>query len=139
MFGQHRGDERRNIKAQRNDFGRGHLHSDSHGALGDMFKPKLLWGVRADANLAGGELTKIRMSDSPRNCRSPTGIGVNGGSASMVRSFSTLLPFLAALCTADAALAGAITPAPAAGLGVGAVLLIGVGYRMLRNRIDGQG
>lgn len=42
-----------------------------------------------------------------------------------------------ALATSEAAIAGAITPAPVAGLGVGAVLLLGVGYRILSKRFGG--
>lgn len=40
-----------------------------------------------------------------------------------------------ALATSEAAIAGNLTPAPVAGLGVGAVLLLGVGYRMLSKRL----
>lgn len=43
--------------------------------------------------------------------------------------------FTAMLISADAALAGIATPAPVAGIGIGAVVLIGLGYRALRNRI----
>ena len=39
---------------------------------------------------------------------------------------------------ASPALAGPLapTPAPIAGVGIGAVVLIGIGYRALKNRID---
>ncbi len=44
---------------------------------------------------------------------------------------------IAMLGVASPALAGAIqTPAPIAGIGIGAVLLVGVGYRALKSRID---
>lgn len=43
--------------------------------------------------------------------------------------------FAAMLVSADAAMAGNPVPAPVAGVGIGAVLLIGLGYRALRNRI----
>lgn len=36
---------------------------------------------------------------------------------------------------ASPALAAVVTPAPVAGVGVGAVLLIGLGYRALKGRI----
>ena len=42
----------------------------------------------------------------------------------------------ALLGSASPALAGApLTPAPVAGVGIGAVLLVGLGYRTLKNRI----
>lgn len=44
--------------------------------------------------------------------------------------------FVVALFSAQAALAGEITPAPVAGLGIGAVIALGVGYRLLRKRIS---
>lgn len=42
------------------------------------------------------------------------------------------------LAAADPVLAGVApgTPAPVAGIGIGAVLLIGLGYRALKSRID---
>jgi hypothetical protein len=43
--------------------------------------------------------------------------------------------FTAMLMSADAAIAGMSAPAPVAGIGIGAVVLIGLGYRTLRNRI----
>lgn len=45
---------------------------------------------------------------------------------------------LALLVTASPAFAGdvATVPAPIAGIGIGAVMLIGVGYRALKSRID---
>lgn len=43
--------------------------------------------------------------------------------------------FTAMLVSADAATAGVAVPAPVAGIGIGAVVLIGLGYRTLRNRI----
>jgi len=42
---------------------------------------------------------------------------------------------LAMLCTAATAFAGRPVPAPVAGVGVGAVLLLGIGYRALKSRI----
>ena len=48
------------------------------------------------------------------------------------------LAFAAALCAmADPVLAGGAlpTPAPIAGAGIGAVVLIGLGYRALKSRI----
>lgn len=35
------------------------------------------------------------------------------------------------------ALAGQIAPAPVAGVGIGALIILGLGYRALRKRIDG--
>lgn len=43
--------------------------------------------------------------------------------------------FLAMLGSAEAAMAGVATPAPIAGVGIGAVILLGAGYRLLRKRI----
>ncbi|HWJ59768.1 MAG TPA: hypothetical protein VNR68_09075 [Sphingomicrobium sp.] len=44
---------------------------------------------------------------------------------------------LALAAAADPALAGIIrTPAPVAGVGIGAVVLIGIGYRALKRRIN---
>lgn len=42
---------------------------------------------------------------------------------------------LALLGSAAPAFAGKIAPAPVAGVGIGAVLLLGVGYRALKSRI----
>ena len=42
---------------------------------------------------------------------------------------------LAMLNAATPAFAGRVVPAPVAGVGIGAVLLIGVGYRALKSRI----
>lgn len=42
-----------------------------------------------------------------------------------------------AAATATPALAGQIVPAPVAGVGVGALIVLGMGYRALRKRIDG--
>jgi hypothetical protein len=43
----------------------------------------------------------------------------------------------AAAVTASPAFAGTLpAPAPVAGIGLGAVLLVGLGYRALRRRID---
>ena len=42
---------------------------------------------------------------------------------------------LVMLAAAAPAFAGRVTPAPIAGVGIGAVLLIGVGYRALKSRI----
>jgi hypothetical protein len=48
-----------------------------------------------------------------------------------------LMLTLAMLASASPALAGAPrTPAPIAGIGIGAVLLVGVGYRALKSRIN---
>lgn len=42
----------------------------------------------------------------------------------------------AMIATASPAFAGAVqTPAPVAGIGIGAVLLAGIGYRALKSRI----
>ena len=38
--------------------------------------------------------------------------------------------------TASPAFAGTVVPAPVAGVGIGAVLLIGIGYRALKRRHD---
>ena len=35
------------------------------------------------------------------------------------------------------AFAGALAPAPLAGVGIGALVVLGIGYRALRKRIDG--
>ena len=43
---------------------------------------------------------------------------------------------LAMLSTAAPAFAGRTVPAPVAGVGIGAVLLIGVGYRARQSRIN---
>jgi len=43
---------------------------------------------------------------------------------------------LAMLGTAAPAFAGRTVPAPIAGVGVGAVLLMGLGYRALKSRIN---
>lgn len=43
---------------------------------------------------------------------------------------------VAMLSTAAPAFAGRTVPAPVAGVGIGAVLLIGVGYRALKSRIN---
>jgi hypothetical protein len=44
---------------------------------------------------------------------------------------------LALLTSASPAFAGlAPTPAPVAGIGIGAVLLVGIGYRALKRRIN---
>jgi hypothetical protein len=42
----------------------------------------------------------------------------------------------ALLSAASPAFAGTNVPAPVAGAGIGAVLLIGLGYRALKSRID---
>ena len=42
---------------------------------------------------------------------------------------------LAMLGAASPAFAGRVVPAPVAGIGIGAVLLIGVGYRALKSRV----
>jgi hypothetical protein len=42
---------------------------------------------------------------------------------------------MALLASAAPALAGRVTPAPVAGAGIGAILLIGVGYRAIKSRI----
>jgi len=48
-----------------------------------------------------------------------------------------LILTLALLGSASPALAGIVrTPAPIAGVGIGAVLLVGVGYRALKSRIN---
>jgi hypothetical protein len=49
-----------------------------------------------------------------------------------------ILLALAFLAAADPALAGITptTPAPIAGIGIGAIALIGLGYRALKSRID---
>jgi hypothetical protein len=43
---------------------------------------------------------------------------------------------LVMLSVATPAFAGRVAPAPVAGVGIGAVLLIGVGYRALKSRIS---
>jgi hypothetical protein len=44
---------------------------------------------------------------------------------------------LALLAAADPVLAGRLeTPAPVAGIGIGAIALIGLGYRALKSRIN---
>ena len=45
---------------------------------------------------------------------------------------------IALLAAAEPAFAGAtrVTPAPAIGVGIGAVVLIGIGYRALKSRIN---
>lgn len=45
--------------------------------------------------------------------------------------------FAAMLVSADAAMAGLPVAAPVAGIGIGAVVLIGLDYRALRSRIGG--
>jgi hypothetical protein len=45
--------------------------------------------------------------------------------------------FSAMLAMAAPAYAGNVVPAPVAGIGIGAVVLIGLGYRALRGRIGG--
>jgi len=48
-----------------------------------------------------------------------------------------LILALALLGSASPVLAGAVrTPAPIAGVGMGAVLLVGMGYRALKSRIN---
>lgn len=42
---------------------------------------------------------------------------------------------IALLAAASPALAGRVAPAPVAGAGIGAILLIGAGYRALKSRI----
>ena len=42
---------------------------------------------------------------------------------------------MALLSAASPALAGRVAPAPVAGAGIGAILLIGMGYRALKSRI----
>ena len=51
-------------------------------------------------------------------------------------SFERLTFGLAMLATAAPAFAGRTVPAPIAGVGIGAILLIGVGYRALKSRIN---
>lgn len=41
-----------------------------------------------------------------------------------------------AAAVASPALAGQLVPAPVAGVGVGALVVLGIGYRALRKRID---
>ena len=43
---------------------------------------------------------------------------------------------LAMLCVASPAFASDVVPAPVAGVGIGAILLVGAGYRALKRRID---
>jgi hypothetical protein len=43
---------------------------------------------------------------------------------------------MAMLSAASPALAGRVVPAPVAGVGIGAVFLIGLGYRTLKSRIN---
>jgi len=42
----------------------------------------------------------------------------------------------AMLCVASPAMAAEVVPAPIAGVGIGAVLLVGAGYRALKRRIN---
>ena len=43
---------------------------------------------------------------------------------------------VAALASASPAFAGQPVPAPIAGVGIGAVILVGIGYRALKRRIN---
>ena len=43
---------------------------------------------------------------------------------------------MALLSAAAPAFAGSAVPAPVAGVGIGAVLLVGLGYRAVKNRIS---
>lgn len=50
--------------------------------------------------------------------------------------FENLVLGMAMLGTAAPAFAGQPVPAPIAGVGIGAVLLLGIGYRALKSRIN---
>ncbi len=50
--------------------------------------------------------------------------------------FENLVFGLALVASASPALAGVQTPAPIAGVGIGAVVLVGIGYRALKRRIN---
>ncbi len=53
----------------------------------------------------------------------------------MIDRIAYLGLFAAALLSSQAALAGAPVPAPIAGVGIGAAILLAAGYRLLRKRI----
>lgn len=52
-----------------------------------------------------------------------------------MRRIETIVFGLVLAATASPAFAGAQLPAPIAGIGIGAVVLVGVGYRALKSRI----
>jgi hypothetical protein len=51
--------------------------------------------------------------------------------------FDTAAAAALAVVFATPAFAGCIVPAPVAGVGLGALVILGLGYRALRKRIDG--
>jgi len=53
-----------------------------------------------------------------------------------MRRIENLVIGVAVFASASPAFAGQTVPAPIAGVGIGAVLLIGVGYRALKGRVD---
>jgi hypothetical protein len=53
-----------------------------------------------------------------------------------LKIFDTAAFVAMAFSLATAAHAGMVTPAPVAGVGIGALALLGLGYRALRKRID---
>jgi hypothetical protein len=53
-----------------------------------------------------------------------------------MRRFENVVIGLAVLASASPAFAGNTVPAPIAGVGIGAVALIGLGYRALKRRIN---
>ena len=53
-----------------------------------------------------------------------------------MRRFENVVIGLAVLAFASSAFAGNTVPAPIAGVGIGAVALIGLGYRALKRRIN---
>lgn len=53
-----------------------------------------------------------------------------------MRRFENVVIGLALVASASPAFAGTNVPAPIAGVGIGAVALIGLGYRVLKRRIN---
>jgi len=53
-----------------------------------------------------------------------------------MRFYWGTLAALAAIMATPAFAGNPVTPAPVAGFGIGAVLLVGLGYRALRRRFD---
>ena len=53
----------------------------------------------------------------------------------MTRKIETILFGVALAVSASPAFAGRPVPAPIAGIGIGAVVLVGIGYRALKARI----
>jgi hypothetical protein len=53
-----------------------------------------------------------------------------------MRRLETVVIGVALIASASPAFAGQTVPAPIAGIGIGAVALIGIGYRALKRRIN---